>query len=222
MPFEEGDLVPAGTLMATLDPHPYTDQVQQAAAATASTRISLNNALQLLKRREELIEGGGISIEDYENTLSSQEVLAAQLQESQAAWEVAKTNLGDTQVFAPNLGTILTRIREPGSVVKIGDPVYTLSLSAPVWIRAYITEPELGLVTPGMAVEIHTDTPQTPMYRGTVGFISPVAEFTPKTVETTQLRTDLVYRLRITAENPHQGLRQGMPVTIKIPLTQPS
>jgi HlyD family secretion protein len=51
-----------------------------------------------------------------------------------------------------------------------------------------------------------------------VGFISPRAEFTPKSVETVELRTDLVYRLRIVITDPDEGLRQGMPVTINIPV----
>ena len=119
------------------------------------------------------------------------------------------------KAYAPNDGIILT-IREPGSVVREADAVYTLSLISPIWIRAFIAEPDLGIVFPGMEAEIYTDTKKGTPYKGHVGFISPVAEFTPKTVETTQLRTDLVYRLRIIAENPDQGLRQGMPVTVKL------
>jgi HlyD family secretion protein len=72
-------------------------------------------------------------------------------------------------------------------------------------------------VQPGMKVEIRSDTPGTPVYGGTVGFISPAAEFTPKTVETRELRTALVYRLRIVVDNPDGALRQGMPVTITVP-----
>jgi len=58
---------------------------------------------------------------------------------------------------------------------------------------------------------------QVLIYRGKIGFISPVAEFTPKSVETPELRTDLVYRLRIIIDEPGQGLRQGMPVTVHLP-----
>ena len=72
----------------------------------------------------------------------------------------------------------------------------------------------------GMPVEIYTDIQDSveggPVYTGQIGFISPVAEFTPKTVETTRLRTDLVYRIRVYANNPDQYLKQGMPVTVKV------
>jgi HlyD family secretion protein len=62
-----------------------------------------------------------------------------------------------------------------------------------------------------------TDTRPDRPYRGRVGFVSPVAEFTPKTVQTPELRTDLVYRMRIIVDDADEGLRQGMPVTIRIP-----
>lgn len=216
MPFQEGDFVPTGTLMATLDKQPYIDQVNQALANVESVRTSLNNAEKLLKRRQDLVGDGGVSREDFENALSSKEVLVANLKQAEAALGIVQTNLRDTEIFAPSEGVILTRIREPGTVVREADPVYTLSLTSPVWIRAFIPEPLLGMVYPGMPAEIITDTEGAPVYKGHVGFISPVAEFTPKTVETTALRVDLVYRLRIIADNPDKGLRQGMPVTVKL------
>lgn len=93
-----------------------------------------------------------------------------------------------------------------------------LSLNKPVVVRAYISEPDLGRIHPGMTLDVASDILPKRAYRGTVGFISPVAEFTPKSVETPDLRTDLVYRLRIIVEDPDLGLRQGMPVTVHVPL----
>ena len=111
---------------------------------------------------------------------------------------------------------ILTRIQEPGAIVAEGAPVYTLSLTAPVWVRTYVAEPDLGRIHPGMPAAVTTDSAPDKVYAGQIGFISPVAEFTPKTVETTSLRTDLVYRLRVIVDNPDNGLRQGMPVTVTL------
>lgn len=214
--FQEGDLVPQGKLMATLDKQPYIDQMLQAKANVESINHSFLNAETTLKRRADLIIDGSVSQEDYENALSSKDVFAANLKAAQAALGVAITNLNDTEMHAPSEGTILTRIREPGTIVRVSDPIYTLSLLSPVWVRAFVAEPDLGLVYPGMPAEVYTDTLGSKVYKGHVGFISPSAEFTPKTVETTQLRTSLVYRLRIIADNPDQGLRQGMPVTVKL------
>lgn len=214
MPFQEGDLVHKGDLMGMLDKQPYFDEVNQAKANLGSIQTSLNYAEKVFSRRQELIGDGSISREDYENAESNLNVLQANLKQSEASLGVTLTNLKNTEVYAPEDGTILTRIREPGTVVQQSDPIYTLSLLSPVWIRAFISEPYLGNIYPGMPAEIHTDTQGGKVYKGQVGFISPVAEFTPKTVETKELRTDLVYRLRVIADNPDRGLRQGMPVTV--------
>jgi HlyD family secretion protein len=97
----------------------------------------------------------------------------------------------------------------------------------PVWVRAYIPETNLANVKYGMKTKVLTDTinPQTGKlreYTGYVGYISPVAEFTPKTVQTEDLRTDLVYRIRVYIYDIDAYLRQGMPVTIKINLMNQS
>ena len=216
--FEEGDLVPVGSRIALLDDQPYVDQINQAVANVESVKASLSNAERILKRRYELIVDGSVSQEDLDTALANKEIQVASLKQAEAALAVARCNLEFTEIFAPTEGTILTRIREPGSVINPGEPVYTLSVLSPVWIRAFVSEPDLGLIYPGMTAEIFTDTAGGSNYTGKIGFISPVAEFTPKKVETTQLRTDLVYRLRIYADNPDRGLRQGMPVTVKLHL----
>ncbi len=104
-------------------------------------------------------------------------------------------------------------------MVASSTPVYTLSLRDPVYVRAYVSEPDLGRIAPGVAVRVHTDSSDK-VYRGQIGFISPRAEFTPKTVETTDLRTDLVYRLRVVVADADEGLRQGMPVTVDVDTAQ--
>ena len=141
----------------------------------------------------------------------------ARLASAQAKLAQAMTALSDTELLAPSTGTVIARVREPGSMVSAQSTVYSLSLDSPVYVRAYINEPNLGRIAPGTRVWVSNDSSDK-KYRGQVGFISPRAEFTPKTVETTELRTDLVYRLRIVinAADADGGLRQGMPVTIEV------
>lgn len=148
----------------------------------------------------------------------TEDINAAQaaLHAAEARSAGARTRLDDTVCKAPDAGIILTRVEEPGAIVGSGQTVLTLSLDTPVWIRAYIEEPDLGRIYPGMTAQVFTDSrPQQP-FSGHVGYISPEAEFTPKTVQTKELRTRLVYQVRIIADNPDYGLRQGMPVTVKL------
>jgi HlyD family secretion protein len=93
-----------------------------------------------------------------------------------------------------------------------------LTLANPVWIRAFVGQPRLGLIKPGLDVWLEVDAAPGKRFRGRVGFISPQAEFTPKTVETREIRDDLVFRFRVVAEDPDNLMRQGMPVTVIIPL----
>jgi len=100
-------------------------------------------------------------------------------------------------------------------MLSAGSTVFTLSLDAPVWVRAYVGETDLGRVPPGTQVHVRSDS-SSRSYDGIVGFVSPEAEFTPKNVETRDLRTALVYRLRVVVQNPDAALRQGMPVTVTL------
>ncbi len=176
------------------------DAARAARDQTAAERASAKAALSLAtagSRREDIAAG------------------EARVAAAQAAVAQARTALSDTELVAPSSGIVTTRVREPGSMVASSTPVYTLSLRQPVYVRAYVDEPELGRVAPGMRVRVRSDSSDK-VYRGQIGFISPRAEFTPKTVETTDLRTDLVYRLRIVMDGTDPSLRQGMPVTIDV------
>ncbi|MEB2284837.1 MAG: secretion protein HlyD [Myxococcales bacterium] len=169
---------------------------EQAAANVQATKAALSQALEGSRR---------------EDIAAAEARLAAALAErAQAA-----TALADTELMAPSNGTVIGRVREPGSMVVSQSAVYILSLDAPVYVRAYVGEVDLGRIAPGTRVRVHSDS-SAKVYQGRVGYISPRAEFTPKTVETADLRTDLVYRLRIVVENADAGLRQGMPVTVVV------
>jgi HlyD family secretion protein len=140
----------------------------------------------------------------------------AQLRAREAERALAQQRLDYTKLLAKEDGVIRTRIAEPGAVVMANSPVYTLALRDPVWVRTYISETDLGRIRPGMKAQVFTDSEPGKVHEGWVGFISPVAEFTPKTVETPELRTSLVYQLRVYVKDPDDSLRQGMPVTIRL------
>jgi HlyD family secretion protein len=191
------------------------ERQQSSVNSGATTRQSLDHArtardqakAQLGAARQDLnLKREGSRLEDIN-------AAAAQLAGAKAGLEEAQTALSDTRISAPADAIIQSRIREPGSMVNPSAPVYSLALTSPVYLRAYVSETELTKAIPGTLVEVSCDS-CSKTYKGTIGFVSARAEFTPKTVETTDLRTDLVYRVRITVQNADEGLRQGMPVTI--------
>jgi HlyD family secretion protein len=150
-----------------------------------------------------------------------EDIAAAQatLQADTATLALAQKELADTQLYAPADGVIQDRILEPGDMATPQTPVFTLALDNPLWIRAYLPEPEMGKVALGMRAWIKSDSFPGQRFPGWIGYISPVSEFTPKNVETTQLRSQLIYRVRVYACNPDHRLRLGMPATVVIPLS---
>ena len=140
----------------------------------------------------------------------------AQLKGAEADLALTRHRLDDTRLVVREDGIVLTRAQEPGAVILANTPVYTIALADPVWVRTYVSETALGRLRPGMSARVTTDSNPDRPYDGWVGFISPTAEFTPKTVETPEIRTSLVYRLRVYVRHPDGGLRQGMPVTVTL------
>lgn len=230
--------------VAKLEHGSRPEEIAQAKATVTLYRTTTELNQLTFDRQAQLVKEGNTSRQSYDNAVAALRQAQAQLNvgeqvarlveagprqedieaaRAQLALEdgnvtVGERRLQDADLVAPGAGTILTRVREPGAIVNPGTSVYALTITAPVWVRAYVGEPDLGRVRPGMRAEITTDAALGKIYRGTIGFISPVAEFTPKSVETRELRSDLVYRLRIVVENPDAGLRQGMPVTASLVL----
>jgi len=215
---DEGDSVSRGELVASLDKSTYKEALAEHAADVEVKTAVLKDAEITLKRDATMVASGGISKLTYDNDLSSRDQALPSLHLAQAQLASAQTDLNDAEIHSPSDGVVITRAEEPGAIVPSGNTVLTVSLYNPVWVRAYIAEDKLGEVHPGEEVEVFTDTQPGHPYHGKVGFVSPEAEFTPKSVETTDLRTSLVYRLRIVIDDSGPQLRQGMPCTVKIHL----
>lgn len=220
-------------------------ELAEAQAAVVAARATLLEANRQLTRREALVGRGFISKADVQTAQAGVDSATARVASASAALSLAaegvrtedravtaasreavlaekrsvQTDLSDTTMKAPAPGQVLTRAREAGAVVGPGETVLTLALTQPVRVRAYVAEPDLTRVRPGMRVQVRVDG-STKQWPATIGFISPVAEFTPKTVQTEQLRADLVYRLRLTVADPKGELRQGQPVSVILPASR--
>jgi membrane fusion protein PltH len=142
----------------------------------------------------------------------------ARLRAAEAQLALLQQQLADAQLVAPVNGIVRTRLMEPGEMASPQKPVFSLAVTDPKWVRAYVSEPDLGKVSPGMAASVAVDSFPERRFDGWVGFISPIAEFTPKTVQTTELRTSLVYEVRIFVKDAEDTLRLGMPATVSLSL----
>jgi HlyD family secretion protein len=187
------------------------------AASGAVSQALFDQTVAALRAAEAQVEAArqALSLQQSGSRSEDVDAAAAQLENARALRAAAETDLDDAVLRAPSDGTLLMRAREPGAIVQPGETVFQLSIDDPVRVRAWVGEPQLARVAPGTAVIVTTDG-NPKRYRGTVGFISPSAEFTPKTVETESLRSDLVYRLRIIVTDGDGALRQGQPVTVTL------
>lgn len=146
----------------------------------------------------------------------------SRLAQAQAALRLAQTRLGYAMLKAPMAGVVVSKNTEPGEYVAPGTPVVTIGDLKNVWLRAYIQERDHVRVKPGQKAQVVTDTNPGKVYEGRVSFISPEAEFTPKTVQTQQERVKLVYRIKIDIDNPNLELKPGTPADAEILLDSPS
>ena len=141
----------------------------------------------------------------------------AQLRGNEAQLAFLKQQLADTQLMAPADAVVRTRLLEPGEMSSPQRPVFSLAIIDPKWVRAYVSETDIGKVRPGMTASVAVDSFPNRHFEGWVGFISPVAEFTPKAVQIEELRTSLVYEVRVFVKDPSDELRLGMPATVSFP-----
>ena len=220
---EEGDTVKAGELLAVMDDKDYRSNLEKAEADVEKTLAIKSDAESKFERNAPLVNDNTISKQDYDTLLNNKNRSKADYDAAVAQKNFAKNQLDYTKIYAPEEGIVMIRIQEPGVNVSKGQPVYTMAKIKPVWVRAYVNETDLGNIKYGQSVRVYTDTtnPKTGKkreYTGQVGYISPVAEFTPKTVQSTDIRTNLVYRIRVYIYDIDEYLRQGMPVTIKVDL----
>ena len=144
----------------------------------------------------------------------AEDVAYAQWQQTKAQVAQLELKLKQSTLYAPLDTTVRSRLLQPGDMASAQVPVLALAINSPKWVRAYVNEVNLGKIKPGQQAYVTIDAYPNEKIPGHVGFISSVAEFTPKTVQTPDLRTNLVYEVRILVEDKENHLRLGMPATV--------
>ncbi len=234
-------------VVARLEAGTRIEEIRKAKADLKTAQAALDDAETTYKRVSALVRRNATSEQNLDDAEAAANSARAQLEASKAVLDLAvagprkediaqakallkryeaelalaQRDLKDASLYAPADGVIQDRILEVGDMASPQKPVFTLALTDPLWVRAYISEPDLGKIQEGMKVVVETDSFPDKQYSGWIGFISPTAEFTPKAVETEEVRTKLVYQVRVFVDNPNGELRLGMPVTARVQLKTP-
>jgi len=223
------------------------EEVAQASAQVAAAQADADLAQQQLARLQAIGQttaGRAVSQQDLDSAQARRKVALAQLDnarkaqqlvvagprrediaQAQAQLESARADLAlmnhqlqEAELRSPIDAVVRARLLEPGDMASPQRPAFTLAITDPKWVRAYVAEPDLGRVRPGQAASVTTDSHPGQPIAGRVGYISSVAEFTPKTVQTEELRSSLVYEIRVMVDDRDDRLRLGMPATVTLQL----
>ena len=221
------------------------EEIREAEAAVNQAKFDSDNRQNQYERMKLLYEKRVIPKETYDNSETALKVAKAaleratqnylivkegprkediddaraQVEQAKASLKLAETQLSYTVIYAPFSGVLLVKSAEVGEVVNPGTPVLTLADIENVWLKAYISETDLGNIKWGQEVMVTTDLRPKKEYRGRISFISSQAEFTPKSIQTEKERVTLVYRIKVDISNPNHELKPGMPADGKILLT---
>ena len=217
------------------------EEIAQAAAARTAARQQKEDAARDLERAKQLLDGGAVSRQALDKAQTGFDIASSRLQQAEesvnllekgyrkeriaaqqaqrsqaeAALRVLDASLDNMVIVARTPGIVTIRHREPNEIVAAGAPVLTIRDRDDRWIRIYIREDRIGAIRLGQAATITIDTFPDKTYHGKVVYISTEAEFTPKTVQTTEERVRLVYAVKVRITDDEDGdLKPGIPADL--------
>ncbi len=219
------------------------EEIRQAEGNLRQAQAAAEHAAGVYQRKRDIYTSiAGISQQELDNAYHDMEAKQATMSVAEAALQEAKAGprqediagaeaglqalrneqlryiylLSQYELQAPDDGVIRSRLLEAGDMASPSKPVFKLSLPGKKWVRAYVPETELGRVYEGQQAQVYIDSLPGKAIGGQVGYISGTAEFTPKHVQTEELRTSLVYEVRVYVDDADNVLRLGMPATVRI------
>jgi len=234
----------ARQVLAQLRAGARPQELRAAEASVAQAEADLRLAQQEVRRTGELVAQQFVAAQQMDRARGAADVAAARLEQARqaqallragarreeieraqaelgaatATLEAARRQLGYVRLASPAGGVVSVRLAERGQVVGAGQPVLRLAELERPWVRVYVAAADLARVRVGQPAEVRVDGLPGKVFRGRLAFISPQAEFTPKTVETRALRVDLVYRCKVDVEDAGGVLKIGMPADVSLPL----
>lgn len=135
----------------------------------------------------------------------------ARVDQARAQANLIRKQITDSYILAPVQGTITYKPVEEGELIGAGATVVRISRLERMELMIYVNETELGKVKIGSAADVFIDTYPDKRYPASVVYVSPIAEFTPRNVQTKDERTKLVFGVKLEVENPEGDLKSGMP-----------
>ncbi|MBN2412053.1 efflux RND transporter periplasmic adaptor subunit [candidate division KSB1 bacterium] len=241
---EEGDPVTAGQVIARIDSEKICLQKRQIVAGLEELALNLQNAERAIDLARDNMDNTQkkydrvkalladesttqqnfddvetalkSAITKYNNALTSLDALKAKQKQVEAQLALINRQLADTRILAPVSGTVVEKYMDQGELAGPGSPLFLIADLSKMWIKMYITEADFGRVKPGGAAWLETGLQPPQTFKGTITWISPKAEFTPKNVQTKEARADLVYAVKVVVDNPDGLLKIGMPADVYV------
>jgi len=176
-----------------------------------TVRLHYDTASSRLMEAEAILQQAKSNLKKIEMTRKDIEAARAQVQLARAVSEQAMIQTAYTKLHAPFDGVITSRNIEPGEVVSPSREVFNLANLSTVDLKIFVEETAIGKVKPGQAVDVRIDTFPNRVFKGTISFVSPEGEFTPKIIQTKKERVKLVYLVKVSIPNPSYELKTGMP-----------
>lgn len=213
--FEEGQSVKNGEIIATLDRDILESQLKLATAKMKEAEVNFKNCKKDFIRNKELYIKKSISEKVYDDVTMKYHTSEAQRDAAISNFELAKISLNDSVLKSPVDGIILTRNIEVGEMINSGTAAFSIMPHKKTRIKTFANEAALSKIKYNDKVYVNIETMPDKKFVGHIGFISSEAEFTPKNIETKELRTSLMYRVRVVIDENAPELKEGMPVTVR-------
>ncbi|MDR3224217.1 MAG: efflux RND transporter periplasmic adaptor subunit [Holosporales bacterium] len=209
---DEGSEVKKDEVIAILESDVFEVKLESSEAALSETKTNLRNAEKNYNRNKNLLKNKSIPEKLYDSSETEYEIAVAKVKSATAAYKSAMIDLKDTELRSPVDGIVLTKNVECSEMIGVGIPVFSVMPHTQTKVKTFANAEVLTQIKYGDEVYVCLDSGTK--FKGHISFISSEAEFTPKNIETKELRTSLMYRIKVIVDDPATELKQGMPVTI--------
>ena len=216
---DEGGEVKPGDTIALIDHATLDLQLRQAQAGLALARAQLDGDRRDSERNATLFASGSATAKQRDDAATRWQGSRARYDQAAAAADLIRKQIADCAVTAPARGTVTVKAFEAGETVAPGATLVTISQLDRVNLMIYVTEQELARIKLGQQAQVSIDAFKNRTYAGTVVYVSPAAEFTPKNVQTTEDRVKQVFGVKLEIANASRELKPGLPADANV-LTQ--